>query len=203
MAEANILNELKIAEFKALRAEIEATSKRTYDTVFLALTGSSALIGYGFTKENPWIFLTPLIIIWGASQIIRQSYRSQRRLVAYIRVFHETDEMWESVLAQSRILVKKERCERGNSNITQRLRLVAQYELLWLLGAISIAAGWLGINFSSCIDMIVISIISLVWLYMYVYLKKQSKHLEGNGIVEQEFIRQFNSVKNELKNQSG
>lgn len=122
-------DELKTFEYEALRRELEATGKRTYDSVFFSITASSAILGYGLTQDNVFVLLTPLLILWGAFQIIRQSMRSQRRISAYLRVFHESKEsgaVWESALASSRTSNKSPPPIGRWRNITNRLRLAAQ-----------------------------------------------------------------------------
>lgn len=192
--------ELRVSEYEALRTELEATSKRTYETVFLAVTVSAGLIGYSLKGNHVFVALSPLLLLYAAYVVLCQSLRSERRIVAYLRACHEGPDigaMWETMLYERRISGKKD---------PSRIRpLAAQFQLLWLFGFASLAvSAYLAASQYArqhTLDLgraILILVATIAWLVLYRAMCRANRDLAGGGKVEQDYHEWFTRRRKDL-----
>jgi len=78
-----------IEEYKSLRSEIEH-NEGSVNILFVAnVTATASLIGYGLSKDNPFIFLAPFSVIIPSVYFVARKLRSTTRIGSYIRVILE------------------------------------------------------------------------------------------------------------------
>lgn len=65
-----MVNEMAIEEYKNLMQRINDDMKNVINILNFITAGSAALIGYGFNSNNPFVFLTPFLILIPGSYLI-------------------------------------------------------------------------------------------------------------------------------------
>ena len=86
-----------------------------------------------------------------------------------MRTFHESvnrGALWETALGKCR-KVGITGGSNNRENQTHRLRMAAQFEQLWVFGAASIIAGWLIAVHTTFMSVIIMTLITLIWIYVY------------------------------------
>lgn len=95
-------------EYQSLRQEILDRFNREFNTVSLGLTATVAIAGYGLSQvdKNPYLFLTPVVILAATCLQLVQSHYSILRIATYIRVRIEAQpdepKKWETCLSKLR-----------------------------------------------------------------------------------------------------
>ncbi|HEY3285080.1 MAG TPA: hypothetical protein VGN26_22635 [Armatimonadota bacterium] len=190
-------DELRRSEYEALRRELEATSRRVYDTVAFAITVAAAVLGYGFRSDSLWTTLVPVPLVCGAYALVVQSVRSQRRVSAYLQFWHESvprGAVWERMLVQQRLVTRSRKRAPQRSlgwagARTSRLMMAAQFQLLWVFGALSVASSWVVGGPTLQTPQLYIRILAACfWVVMYLVMRAANEKLRGGGLVEQEFL---------------
>jgi hypothetical protein len=133
-----------------------------------------------------------LLVLLGAYETAVQSVRSLRGIVASLRVFHEGRQrgsVWESLLPYQRAIEKATRREKKR-NPTRRLKMAAQFQLIYYPGLVAAMAAWFGTP-NTLLAVIVKALATIGWLAMLLVMSQANRELVGNGPVEREFVRQL------------
>ncbi len=95
-----------IAEYQALRDEINTNSQVASNAATVAVTATVAFITFGLGSRNWAVFLAPALLIIVSVIFVTSQYTSTARIAAYIRRRHEEGDLrdlkWESALNEIR-----------------------------------------------------------------------------------------------------
>jgi hypothetical protein len=102
--------DIKVEEYKSLRTSIDMHLKHILQILAFMVAATSALLGYGFSSKEAFVFLTPLLIILSCTYLIRTQMEEVLRKGAYIMIKCEQNYIgWESTLYELRQSPEKEK----------------------------------------------------------------------------------------------
>ena len=165
-------------EYNTLRAEILQNANRQFSMVGFAFTVTAALIGYGLTSKNAFIFLVPLpVLALVLIHLIRNIY-SIMRISSYIRTFIEREEKdlkWETYICRFRT---EERSQKQPSQIRHTL---PSFELVLFV------AGWLciilSLLYAQGYQYLAAIAVAILWLSFWVIIRRWIRY-ETSGQLE-------------------
>ena len=83
-------------EYESLRAEINQNSQTVAGVFTASVAVSVSLVGYGLSRESAGVLLAPFGVVVPALFFIASQLESTTRIAAYLSVFLEEGEGWES-----------------------------------------------------------------------------------------------------------
>ena len=108
--------DIEVEEYKSLRSSIDMHLKLIPEILAFMVAATSALLGYGFSTKNAFVFLTPLLVILPCAYLIQSQMNEVLRKGAYImKQYEQEDQLWESTLYKYR----QER-EKGKKSILRK-----------------------------------------------------------------------------------
>ncbi len=180
-------------EYNTLRAEILQNSNGQFSMVSFAITVTVALIGYGFTNNNSFIFLAPLLVLaLVLIHLIRNIY-SMLRIASYIRMFIECEAdglKWETYMHRFRAKTSN---QKQFSHIQHTL---PSYELLLFI------TGWicilLSLLYAKEYQLIVPIVVGILWFLFWILIRRWIRY-EISGQME----RDFDAIWREVAKEAG
>lgn len=107
---------MEVEEYRCLTIQIQADLQRVFQTLSFIAIASAAIIGYGFTSGNPFVFLAPFLILIPGS-FLMYSYTDEVIFSgAYIKTKIEDKNpgiRWESMLWKCRQMSEL-KCKKDN-----------------------------------------------------------------------------------------
>lgn len=196
-----------LEEYKSLREEILMILKRGYEIYFSTLALSIASIGYGIKIEDFTtslvVILSPLLVLHFGFGLIREQVRTLRRNAAYIRIFHEgekTQIFWETRLNELRNRRKNKKRKMRDMTVVDLLKgfptIIDIISILCFFIAYIKIYNNGNIYFNQVILFIIVTVIFITWIFLAKRTHHQCKSLQGGGIIEQEYVEEWERQKN-------
>jgi len=186
-------------EYKSLRDEILMEYQKEVNLTTFVFTATAAIIGYGLTAKNPWVFLVPLALLTLLLFQLRNSLRSILEISVYIRVFIESNkdfgQYWETTIDALRDKLRNEKRFRSLTDV-----IFARFTAM--MGAICIGLYFL---FSTlwefntlCERWLVTGIAAILWLVISFAILRALVDADS-GHYEKVLKRDFEEIYKRLK----
>jgi len=95
--------DIKADEYKSLHSSIDMHMKLIPEILAFMVAATSALLGYGINTGDPFICLTPLLVIYPSAYLIQSQMEEVLRKGAYImKQYEQEEQLWETALYKYR-----------------------------------------------------------------------------------------------------
>ena len=160
--------DIEVEEYKSLRSSIDMHLKLIPEILAFMVAATSALLGYGFSTKNAFVFLTPLLVILPCAYLIQSQMKEVLRKGAYImKQYEQEDQLWESTLykyRQTREKGKKSFLGKAAGDSLAIIFIIDSLSFLCFLGFIYLYFGLKNLVVLAVLGGIVILVVILIFL---------------------------------------